>query len=194
MLVIKPIVAHFFHEETIPDVRNIFPLYTRSLLDPPLYSLSHLASTSVGEVRSGPVPGHFCRTGDWTVRSQTKFPGPGPGPPGTVYIGLVIQRLVKIFNKSETPRGVGCWGPLYPGVSCIYPQKPQLNRTPHQTGAVFRGKGKGMAFHTRGLPMSFPSSICSSQWSLPPQPGVASYCIELVPGKSWSGQKTSSPI
>ena len=64
--------------------------------------------------------------------------------------------LVKIFNKSDTPRGVGCWGPSNPGVSCIYPQKPQLNRTPHQTGVVFRGKGKGMAFHTWGLPMSFP--------------------------------------
>ena len=45
--------------------------------------------TSVGEVWSGPVPGHFCRTGDWTVWSQTKILGPGPGLPGTVYIGLV---------------------------------------------------------------------------------------------------------
>ena len=26
------------------------------------------------------------------------------------------------------------------------------------------------------------------------EPGVASYCIDLVPGKSWSGQKTLSPI
>ena len=34
---------------------------------------------SVGEVRSGPVPGHFCRTGDRTVWSLTKFLGPGPG-------------------------------------------------------------------------------------------------------------------
>jgi len=41
-------------------------------------------------------------------------------------------------------------------VLCIYPQKPQLNCTPHQTGAVFQGTGKGMAFHTRGLPVSFP--------------------------------------
>ena len=34
---------------------------------------------SVGEVRSGLVPGHFCRTGDRTVQSLTKFLGPGPG-------------------------------------------------------------------------------------------------------------------
>ena len=40
---------------------------------------------SVGEVQSGPVRGHFCQTGDRTVRSQTKFLGPGPGPPGTVW-------------------------------------------------------------------------------------------------------------
>ena len=44
---------------------------------------------SVGEVRSGPVPGHFCWTGDRTVQSLTKFLGPGPGLPWTVYIGLV---------------------------------------------------------------------------------------------------------
>ena len=44
---------------------------------------------SVGEVRSGPVLGHFCRTGDWTVRSLTKFLGPGLGLPRTIYIGLV---------------------------------------------------------------------------------------------------------
>ena len=39
---------------------------------------------SVGEVQSGPVRGHFRQTGDRTVRSQMKFLGPGPGPPGTV--------------------------------------------------------------------------------------------------------------
>ena len=37
------------------------------------------AVASGGEVRSGLVPGHFCQTGDWTVRSLTKFLGPGPG-------------------------------------------------------------------------------------------------------------------
>ena len=37
------------------------------------------AWTSVGEVQSGPVLGHFCRTGDRTVRSLTKILGPGPG-------------------------------------------------------------------------------------------------------------------
>ena len=66
---------------------------------------------------------------------------------------FVYQRLVKIFNKSETPHGVGCWWPSYPAVSRIYPQKPQLNHTPHQTDVVFWGKGKGMAFHTQGLPV-----------------------------------------
>ena len=55
---------------------------------------SHMAQSahnSVGEVRSGPVPGQFCRTGDRTVRSLTKILGPGlgPGPSQTVYIGLV---------------------------------------------------------------------------------------------------------
>ena len=45
--------------------------------------------TSVGEVWSGPVPGHFCQTRDRTVRSLMKYLGLGPGPPGTVYIGLV---------------------------------------------------------------------------------------------------------
>ena len=44
---------------------------------------------SVGEVRSGLVPGHFCQTGDQTVQSLTKFLGLGPGLPWTVYIGLV---------------------------------------------------------------------------------------------------------
>ena len=35
MLVIKPIVAHFFHEETIPDVRNIFDgLSPRAPIEP----------------------------------------------------------------------------------------------------------------------------------------------------------------
>ena len=45
---------------------------------------------SVGEVRSGPVPGHFCRTGDWTVRSLMKYLG---GPPGTIYFGLVPVQM-----------------------------------------------------------------------------------------------------
>ena len=49
----------------------------------------HMLLISVGEVRSGPVPGHFCQTGDWTVQSQMKYLGLGPGPPGTVYPGLV---------------------------------------------------------------------------------------------------------
>ena len=44
---------------------------------------------SVGEVWSGPVPGHFCQTRDQTVQSLTKILGPGPGLPWTVYIGLV---------------------------------------------------------------------------------------------------------
>ena len=35
--------------------------------------------TSVGEVRSGLVLGHFCQTGDQTVRSLMKYLGPGPG-------------------------------------------------------------------------------------------------------------------
>ena len=48
-----------------------------------------MSPLSVGEVQSGLVPGHFCWTGDWTVWSLTKFLGPGPGPPWTVYIGLV---------------------------------------------------------------------------------------------------------
>ena len=82
---------------------------------------------------------------------------------------FIYQRLVKILNKSETPRSVGCWWPSNPGVLCIYPQKPWLNRTPHQTGAVFGGKGKGMAFHTWGLPVSFPTwhTICGHLWQLP---------------------------
>ena len=45
--------------------------------------------TSVGEVWSGLVPGHFCRTGDLMVPSLTQFLGPGLGLPRTVYIGLV---------------------------------------------------------------------------------------------------------
>ena len=46
--------------------------------------------SSVGEVQFGPVQGHFCQMGDQTVQSQTKFLGPGLGPPGTVYISLVL--------------------------------------------------------------------------------------------------------
>ena len=65
---------------------------------PPLASVSwdaisaysrRSSSTSVGEVRSGPVQGHFCWTGDWTVQSLTKFLGPGLRLPWTVYISLV---------------------------------------------------------------------------------------------------------
>ena len=41
--------------------------------------LMELELPSVGEVRSGPVPGHFCQTGDQTVRSLMKYLGPGPG-------------------------------------------------------------------------------------------------------------------
>ena len=52
-------------------------------LAPPQYHL-HITQLSVGEVRSGPVPGHFCWTGDWTVQSLTKILGLGPGPPRTV--------------------------------------------------------------------------------------------------------------
>ena len=44
---------------------------------------------SVGEVQSGPVPGHFCWTGDRMVPSLTQFLGLGLGPPQTAYIGLV---------------------------------------------------------------------------------------------------------
>ena len=43
------------------------------------YNVTYHAQTSVGEVRSGPVPGHFCRTGDRTVWSLTKFLGLGLG-------------------------------------------------------------------------------------------------------------------
>ena len=35
--------------------------------------------SSIGEVQSGPVPGHFCQTGDQTVQSLMKYLGPGPG-------------------------------------------------------------------------------------------------------------------
>ena len=52
-------------------------------------SVACLVQHSVGEVRSGLVPGHFCQTGDWTVGSPTQFLGPGPGLPGMVYNGLV---------------------------------------------------------------------------------------------------------
>ena len=44
-----------------------------------IISLLAFPPPSVGEVRSGPVPGHFCQTGDRMVRSLTKFFGPGPG-------------------------------------------------------------------------------------------------------------------
>ena len=44
---------------------------------------------SVGEVQSGPVPGHFRQTGDPMVPSLTQFLGLGPGPPQTIYFGLV---------------------------------------------------------------------------------------------------------
>ena len=65
---------------------------------------------SVGEVWSVPVLGHFCQTGDWTVRSLTKFwdqdqdchrlsisvwsrsrPGPDPVPACSVPLGLLWQ-------------------------------------------------------------------------------------------------------
>ena len=49
-----------------------------------------MVEPSVGEVRSGLVPGHFCQTGDPTVPSLTQFLGPGPGLPRTIYIGLVL--------------------------------------------------------------------------------------------------------
>ena len=48
--------------------------------------LASVSRSSVGEVQSGLVPGHFCRTGDPTVPSLTQF----LGLPWTVYIGLVL--------------------------------------------------------------------------------------------------------
>ena len=48
-----------------------------------------LSDISIGEV-FGLVWGHFRQTGDWTVWSPMKFLGPGLGPPGTIYIGLVL--------------------------------------------------------------------------------------------------------
>ena len=62
--------------------------HTPFMCPSPSHNLMH-ALASVGEVRSGPVPGHFCQTGDPTIPSLTQFLGPGPGLPRTVYIGLV---------------------------------------------------------------------------------------------------------
>ena len=59
----------------VPDCSGL--ACTRSCLTLCLAPCPHLSS--VGEVRSGPVPGHFCWTGDRTVWSLTKFLGPGPG-------------------------------------------------------------------------------------------------------------------
>ena len=63
------------HADTLPML-STHPLHATATT---LYMPLPLPSTSVGEVRSGLVPGHFCRTGDRTVRSLTKFLGPGPG-------------------------------------------------------------------------------------------------------------------
>ena len=63
------------------------PLHTRASLS--WYPRPLVVHASVVEVWSSLVPGHFCQTRDLTVLSLTRFLGPGPGPPWTVYISLV---------------------------------------------------------------------------------------------------------
>ena len=65
----------------------------------------------VGEVWSGPVLGHFGQTGDQTVQSLTKYLGLGLGPPGTVYIGLVlVQTRSRLRPACSAPLGLLWWG------------------------------------------------------------------------------------
>ena len=49
------------------------------------------------------------------------------------------------------------------------PTETMVKLYPHQMGVVFRGKGKGMAFHTQGLPVSFPSPMCLNTEHFHPQ-------------------------
>ena len=66
--------------------------------------------SSVGEVRFGLVPGHFCQTRDWTVQSLMKYLGLGLGLPGTVYIGLVpVQTRSRLGPACSVPLGLLWW-------------------------------------------------------------------------------------
>ena len=66
------------------------------------------AETSVGEVQFGPVPGHFCQTGDQMVWSLMKFLGLGLGPPGTVYIGLVLVQTQSRLRPAKICTMLSC--------------------------------------------------------------------------------------
>ena len=79
---------------------------------------------SVGKVQSSLVPGHFCQTGDQTVRSLTKILGLGLGPPWTVYIGLVLVQtqslhilFIYLFNFKD---GGLVWDDVAPTCSAYY--------------------------------------------------------------------------
>ena len=66
--------------------------------------------TSVGEVRFGPVWGHFCWTRDQTVQSLMKFLGPGLGLPGTIYMCLVlVQTWSRLRLACLMPLGLLWW-------------------------------------------------------------------------------------
>ena len=105
-------------------------------------STSTSAHGSDGEVQSGLVPSHFCQTGDWTVLSLTKILGPGPGPPRTIYIGLVP---VQTWSRPSP-----CTYYLF-----IYSR----SRTAGLCGMAMRGKPSTGEDPDRWTLVSFPSTM-----------------------------------
>ena len=120
---------------------------------PVSFLMSHVLPISVGEVWSGPVPGHFCWTGDWTVHSQTKFPGPGPGPPGTIYIGLgpSISVWGCLYRSGAVYISLGpsisVWGRLYLSGAIYICLGPSISVWGHlyQSGAVYISLGPSIS-------------------------------------------------
>ena len=64
--------------------------------------------SSIGEVRFGPVLGHFFWTRDQMVQSLMKYLGPGPGLPGTVYISLVPVQTGSRFRLANICTILSC--------------------------------------------------------------------------------------
>ena len=120
---------------------------------------------SVGEVRSGPVPGHFCWTGDPTVPSLTQFLGPGPGPPRTIYIGLVpVQTgsrrslhilfiyLFKIKDGGLVWDGTAPRCSAYRGLGAATRGRPSTGEDPdRRTSVSFPSTTRGAGSHRAGI-------------------------------------------
>ena len=124
-----------------------------------------IPQSSVGEVRSGLVPGHFFQTRDRIVQSLTKILGPGLGPPRTVYISLVLVQAwsrpgpctfyLFIYSRSRT---AGLCGMATQG-------RPLMGEDPDRwtsvsfpsmtrgAGSDRRGRQIAVAEHLKAFPM-----------------------------------------